>query len=861
MLGTLLLAPLVAGMPTAPAAAAAPAPSAAPHRAAAAPPAGGLSPRNGACALALHPAGLCAGAASAAGAPAAAPPAAGTSASPGSWAIVGSPNLTGHLRDAMASVSCASASDCWAVGDSRSAGDYSRALTEHWDGSSWTLADAPQPAGMLDAELAAVACMSSSDCVAVGLYSVPGGNSFPFSERWDGTTWSLLTTPYPAGEQFGGLRGVACAAVDDCWAVGWVYLGDYQALVEHWDGVTWTISASLPQVQLSAVTCVATAACWAAGGTEPSTGLTQPFVARWDGASWTASTAQAPPGDQDAELDGISCASASVCWAVGRVQQLFVPGYQPLIEQWGSGSWSITSGGVPPTAVGTLSAVSCASPALCYAAGYSTSANGPAPLLEEWQGTAWTDVSPAAPAGSVDSELGALTCAEEMCWSVGSASVPDSGNVDALVYELKGGFWTLGSAPVPVGTQVNGFGAVSCVSATACVAVGSHTDGAYALGLVESWDGGTWSIVPSPSAGGVDTFLNGAWCVTALDCWAVGDAEDVTGTTATPVIESSDGSRWASIGASAPSTAQVTVLTGVTCVSATDCWAVGGSFSSSGAVTSGTGTAVAGIEQTLAEHWDGSAWSIVSSPNNSPADSALLESVSCVSSRDCWAAGITAGNAYSGLVEHWDGAGWQVVASPSPPARSSQPGTANGALFGVTCVDAQECWATGYSYLSNGRSNTDFETWLERWDGTSWTTVPSPNPSPFPADALFSVSCSAAGDCWAAGTYGAALPGGGVYETLTLHWDGASWNWVDSPNGPGNTGQALTGVTAPRATRAGPSAPTTWPTEPCRPSPSPPDRWHRYRCPRRRWSRFWHCSARCSSSDPGWPGGAFDLRG
>jgi hypothetical protein len=265
------------------------------------------------------------------------------------------------------------------------------------------------------------------------------------------------------------------------------------------------------------------------------------------------------------------------------------------------------------------------------------------------------------------------------------------------------------------------------------------------------------------------------------------------------VIESWDGSRWASVAAPAPSTAQVTVLTGVTCVSGTDCWAVGGSFSSSGAVTAGTGTAVAGIEQTLAEHWDGGSWSIVSSPNNSPADSALLESVTCVSSRDCWAAGITAGSAYSGLVEHWDGTGWQVVTSPSPPARSNQPGTANGGLFGVTCVDAQQCWAAGYSYLSNGRSNTDFETWLERWDGTSWSTVPSPNPSPFPADALFSVSCAAADDCWTAGTYGAAGSGGGVYETLTLHWDGASWSWVDSPNGPGNAGQALTGVTCATA--------------------------------------------------------------
>ena len=743
---------------------------------------GALVSHNGACLLPVQPAGLCGTLTTGASASAAAP-----AAQPGPWSIVDSPNLTGHLRDAMAGVSCVTASDCWAVGDTRSAGDYSSPLAEHWDGSAWSIASAPEPDGVLNAELTGVACASSTDCVASGAYSVTGGNSFPFTLHWDGASWSLLTTPIPAGEQFGGLRGVACAGAGDCWAVGWSYVSDYATIIEHWDGSAWTLAPPLPQAQLSGVTCAGPSSCFAAGATEPSAGSSQPFVAQWDGTAWTSATVMAPPGDQDAALFGIACASSATCWAVGRVQQLFVPGYQPLTEQLSGGTWSIAAGGLPPSALGVLSGATCTSATSCYAVGYATSSNGPAPLLEQWNGTTWADASPAAPSGSVNSELDSVSCSGATCWTVGAASVPDAGNVDALLYRLQGGTWTQGDAPVPIGTNVNALGAVACVSASACVAVGSHTDGAYAFSLVESWDGQGWAVQPSPSVDGMDTFLNGVACVTAADCWAVGDAQNVGGTSAVPVIESWDGSQWRAVTAPVPTAATLTVLSGVTCVSASDCWAVGASLTAAGPA--------AGIEQTLTEHWNGTSWSIVASPNNSPADSAFLESVTCVSSNNCWAAGVTAGTAFSGLIEQWNGTQWQVVPSPQAPARTSGQGTPNGGLFGVTCVDAADCWAAGYSYLSNGQSNSDFETWIEHWDGSTWSTVASPNPSPFPVDALFSVACASATDCWSVGSYGAPAPDGGVYETLTLHWDGSSWGWVDSPNGPGNTGQSLSGVT------------------------------------------------------------------
>ena len=78
-------------------------------------------------------------------------------------------------------------------------------------------------------------------------------------------------------------------------------------------------------------------------------------------------------------------------------------------------------------------------------------------------------------------------------------------------------------------------------------------------------------------------------------------------------------------------------LLSVSCVSASDCVAVG---------RTSTGSAV----ETLVMVWDGSVWSIVTSPNAGTSDDELL-SVSCVSASDCVAVGFTnTGSAVETLV-------------------------------------------------------------------------------------------------------------------------------------------------------------------------------------------------------------------
>jgi hypothetical protein len=122
-------------------------------------------------------------------------------------------------------------------------------------------------------------------------------------------------------------------------------------------------------------------------------------------------------------------------------------------------------------------------------------------------------------------------------------------------------------------------------------------------------------------------------------------------------------------------------LRSVSCVSVSECVAVGYTYTDS-------------AYETLAMVWNGSVWSIVSSPNAGTSVDALM-SVSCVSVSSCVAVGYTdTGSAIETLVMVWDGSVWSVVSSPSP-------GTIDDEMFSVSCVSASECVAVGYTDIGN----------------------------------------------------------------------------------------------------------------------------------------------------------------
>jgi hypothetical protein len=186
-------------------------------------------------------------------------------------------------------------------------------------------------------------------------------------------------------------------------------------------------------------------------------------------------------------------------------------------------------------------------------------------------------------------------------------------------------------------------------------------------------------------------------------------------------------------------------------------------------------------------------WSIVSSPNTSATEHNALRGVTCVSASECWAVGYyLAENAAQTLIERWDGTSWSIVSSPNTSA------TQSNFLLGVTCASASECWAVGYYYNDNVIS----QTLIERWDGTSWAIVSSPNTSTTQSNLLYSVTCGSTPDCWAVGYYYNASS---IAQTLALRYT-ASPTPTPTPTG------TPTPTASPR------------PTPTPRPRPAPPPR-------------------------------------
>ena len=318
----------------------------------------------------------------------------------------------------------------------------------------------------------------------------------------------------------------------------------------------------------------------------------------------------------------------------------------------------------------------------------------------------------------------------------------------------------------PAATPFRSLNGVAAISANDVWAVGYRIDllGGQPLTLFEHWNGTTWSIVKSPSPGTSSNFLSGIAAVSTSDVWAVGSFSNNTNSSQT-LIEHWNGSKWSIVKSPNPVGGPFNNLSEIAIISPSNIWAVG---------NSGNNTS----SQTLTEHWNGSKWSIVKSPNPGTS-SGYLSGVAAVSTSDVWAVGSSFNSSSnSTLVEHWNGSKWSIVKSPSP-------GTQGSFLNGVTAVSANNVWAVGDSFNS-----TSSPTLIEHWNGSKWSVVKSPNPTGSPGSVLDSVVAVSASDIWAVGNYIAPTR----TQTLIEHWNGSKWSVVKSPNAPGATNNALLGI-------------------------------------------------------------------
>ena len=361
--------------------------------------------------------------------------------------------------------------------------------------------------------------------------------------------------------------------------------------------------------------------------------------------SWQSATVQTLPGAESAAIHGITCASSTTCAAVGNITT---------------------------------------------AAGFQQGAA----LVTDTAGSSWT---PALLAGTAASSFEGTNyfgadCAALNCVAVGTTSYSQN----AVATSTDGGAsWTaLGTVPQPSPVQDN-LAAVSCATYADCVAVGSDLGTTGSIGhfqiLVSTSGGATWAPIkglPQPSA---DNLLTGVSCVDSA-CVAVGYTQSLSGQVNNAVLVSTNGGQAWSLSANVPQPSGSSQwLSGVSCVSNTQCVAVGYETDSAGY----------NLNQVLVSNDGGQSWTLASVPHPGIATNGdTLNAVTC-NAAECVAVGQYTSAAWVPdnqiLVSTNGGYAWTLETAPNPagPFASQQ-------LTAVACASSTACMATGTVSGMNG---------------------------------------------------------------------------------------------------------------------------------------------------------------
>jgi hypothetical protein len=265
-------------------------------------------------------------------------------------------------------VSCAGTA-CMAVGSYQMKNGLEHALAEFWNGREWTMRLPPRIHHTEDMVLKDVACASANSCTAVGNfgYELAGlaSGAAPLVERWDGRTWHPERSVNPPSSRDTEFVAVACPTSTRCVAVGFQQHpnGVFTTIAELRESGKWTLlptkdPVGSPDTELADVACPLRDRCIAVGSTVVGTNIV-PFAESWNGETWTTEKVVGPPGAASSALTAIDCVSVSRCVAVGSYR-LRSPVGLAFSETWDGRTWSI----VPvPGPTGTPSPASSLAPA------------------------------------------------------------------------------------------------------------------------------------------------------------------------------------------------------------------------------------------------------------------------------------------------------------------------------------------------------------------------------------------------------------------------------------------------------------------------------------------------------------------
>ena len=355
------------------------------------------------------------------------------------------------------------------------------------------------------------------------------------------------------------------------------------------------------------------------------------------GSIWQVVPSMNPQAHQvtNSSFASVSVATATDGWAAGQFMDKNAIGH-PLVEHWDGSAFSRVAAPTPTGRQAGLAGVDELSQADAWAVG--TSGNGGAgegniddqPLIEHWNGTRWSIVTgPSLPAGATGDLSAIGGTGPDDLWTVGFQLNADATQESVLFEHFDGTTWKI--VPFPAQAQACDPNAADCfiepkaVTATApndVWVVGTVAEPNATANFTAHWDGTAWSVVPAPCLEGTK------------------------------------------VSACSGNSINLNELTGVTALSGNDAWASG----SEGNVND------MNFHIPYVLHWDGTAWSLVKTPNRG-GEGSLLNGITALGADDIWAVGQTQSlnGAIKPLTEQFNGSTWSLVASPAPGSSGRLP--------------------------------------------------------------------------------------------------------------------------------------------------------------------------------------------
>jgi hypothetical protein len=252
----------------------------------------------------------------------------------------------------------------------------------------------------VEVSCASVNPAASPTCAVVGLhYSNPRYEQQLIEVSQGGSEYTILSQNSPRGSTWSATQDVSCPTSTYCMMVGLAgrsyrkhhhLVYPAHATAYAWNGTKLiTLHPPAPAhatySELAGLSCASPTMCMAVGNYENAHGTWLPYTVSRISGHWQVQTTPRIRGERTTTYEGVACPTATLCMAVGEA---FRPGSRTFAELWNDGTW--TKSAMPAVTDAGVIGVSCATTTACEAAGW----HGNRGLLEAWNGTGWSTQKP-----------------------------------------------------------------------------------------------------------------------------------------------------------------------------------------------------------------------------------------------------------------------------------------------------------------------------------------------------------------------------------------------------------------------------------------------------------------------------------